>query len=53
MNIVVAALRENKKLQNVLILPRSPRVDSEELKLLSDHGNTAVVKAVAKSNLAQ
>ena len=52
-NIAVAALRENKKLQNVLILPRSPGVDSEELKLLSDHGNTAVVEAIAKSGYRQ
>ena len=52
-NIAVAALRENKKLQNVLILPRSPRVDSEELKLLSDHGNTAAVEAVEKSGYQQ
>ena len=52
-NIAVAALRGNRKLQNVLIIPRSPRVDSEELKLLSDHANTAVIEAIAKSGCQQ
>lgn len=52
-NIAVAALRENRKLQNVLIIPRTPRVDSEELKLLSDHANTAVIEAIGKSGYEQ
>ena len=47
--VAVAALKENKKLQNVLILPRSPRVDSEELKDLSEHANTVLIEAVSNS----
>ena len=52
-NIAIAALKENVQLQNVLILPLTPRVDSEDLKLLSDHANAAVIEAVAKSEFRQ
>ena len=47
--VAVSALQQNPTLKQVLILPRSPRKDSEHLSDLSKHANTVLTQEVASS----
>ena len=47
--IAVAALQEYPMLNNVLILPRTPRMDCYKLADLSEHANTILLDEVSKS----